>query len=71
MQSCFSDRGAACGNETLRTPYYTGCFEKSFTTLKVYIDLVRGHVQGFELSRCSKIHRVLSRTVAVQYDFQW
>jgi hypothetical protein len=28
----------------------TGCFKKSFTTLKAYINLLRGHVQCFELS---------------------
>jgi hypothetical protein len=26
------------------------CFKKIFTTLKAYIDLLRGHVQCFELS---------------------
>jgi hypothetical protein len=31
-----------------------GCFKKSFTTLKAYINLFRGHVQCFELSWCSK-----------------
>jgi hypothetical protein len=30
--------------------HYTGCFKKSFTTLKAYINLFRGHVQCFELS---------------------
>jgi hypothetical protein len=28
----------------------TGCFKTSFTTLKAYINLFRGHVQYFELS---------------------
>jgi hypothetical protein len=28
----------------------TGCFRKSFTTLKAYINLFRGHVQCFERS---------------------
>jgi hypothetical protein len=28
---------------------YTGCFKKSFTTLKVYTNLFKGHVQCFEL----------------------
>jgi hypothetical protein len=27
-----------------------GCFKKSFTTLRAYINLFRGHVQCFELS---------------------
>jgi hypothetical protein len=29
---------------------YAGCFKKSFTTLKAYINLIRVHVQCFELS---------------------
>jgi hypothetical protein len=29
---------------------YTGCFKKSFTTLKAYINVVRGYVQCFERS---------------------
>jgi hypothetical protein len=29
---------------------YAGCLKKSFTTLKVYITLFRGHVLWFELS---------------------
>jgi hypothetical protein len=29
---------------------YTGCFKKSFTTLKAYINVYRGHTQDFELS---------------------
>jgi hypothetical protein len=29
---------------------YAGCFKKSFTTLKAYINLFRGLVQCFELS---------------------
>ena len=37
----------------------TGCFKKSFTTLKAYRNLYRGHTQRFELSKCSKTHRVL------------
>jgi hypothetical protein len=28
----------------------TGCFKKSITTLKAYINLYRGHTQRFELS---------------------
>ena len=54
-------------------PYrdYTGCFKKGFTTLKAYRNLYRGHTQGFELSKCSKIHRVLPRIVMVQCDFHW
>jgi hypothetical protein len=27
-----------------------GCFKKSFTTLRAYINLFRGHVQCFQLS---------------------
>jgi hypothetical protein len=41
----------------------TGCFKKSFTTLKVYRNLYRGHTQRFELSKCSKTYRVLPRIV--------
>jgi hypothetical protein len=29
---------------------YIGCFKKSFTTLKEYVNLFRGHVQCFEMS---------------------
>ena len=45
---------------------YTGCFKKSFTTLKAYRNLYRGHTQRFELSKCSKTHRVLPRIVMVR-----
>jgi hypothetical protein len=41
----------------------TGCFKKSFTTLKAYRNLYRGHTQRCELSKCSKPHRVLPRIV--------
>jgi hypothetical protein len=41
---------------------YTGCFKKSFTTLKAYRNLYRRHTQRFELSKCSKT-QVLSRIV--------
>ena len=51
--------------------FYTGCFKKSFTTLKAYRNLYRGHTHGFELSKCSKTHRVLPRIVMVQCDFHW
>jgi hypothetical protein len=37
---------------------YTGCFKNRFTTLKAYINLVRRHVQCFELSQCSKIRHI-------------
>jgi hypothetical protein len=47
----------------LYRPENTGCFKKSFTTLKAYRNLYRGHTQGFELSKCSKTHRVLPRIV--------
>jgi len=33
--------------------FNTGCFKKSFTTLKAYRNLYRGHTQRFELSKCS------------------
>ena len=49
----------------------TGCFKKSFTTLKAYRNLYRGHTQRFELSKYSKTHRVLPRIVMVQCDFHW
>jgi hypothetical protein len=42
---------------------YTGCFKKSFTTLKAYRNLYRGHTQRFELSKCNKTHIVLPRIV--------
>ena len=58
-----SDDTGCCNN--------TGCFKKSFTTLKAYRNLYRGHTQGFELSKCSKTHRVLPRIVMVQCDFHW
>jgi hypothetical protein len=35
------------------------CFKTSFTTLKAYINLFRGHIQCFELSWNSKTRRVL------------
>jgi hypothetical protein len=47
---------------------YAGCFKKSFTTLKAYINVFIGHVQCFELSYCSKIHRVLPGIVMIQCD---
>jgi hypothetical protein len=37
------------------------CFKKSFTTLKAYRNLYRGHTQRFELSKCSKTHRIVIR----------
>jgi hypothetical protein len=43
--------------------FNTGCFKKSFTTLNAYRNLYRGHTQRFELSKCSKTHRVLPRIV--------
>ena len=57
--------------KTKRNLLYTGCFKKSFTTLKAYRNLYRGHTQRFELSKCSKTHRVLPRIVMVQCDFHW
>ena len=47
----------------LKNEYYTECFKKSFTTLKAYRNLYRGHTQRFELSKCSKTHRLLPRIV--------
>jgi hypothetical protein len=47
----------------------TVCFKKSFTNLKAYINLFRGYAQCFELSQCSKTHRVLAGIVTVQCDF--
>jgi hypothetical protein len=41
----------------------TGCLKKSFTTLKAYRNLYRGHTQRFELSKCSKTHRALPQIV--------
>ena len=48
-----------------------GVSKKSFTTLKAHRNLYRGHTQRFELSKCSKTHRVLPRIVMVQCDFHW
>jgi hypothetical protein len=48
-----------------------GCFKNSFTTLKAYIHLFRGHVQCFELSWYGKTHRVWSGIVTVECDFHW
>jgi hypothetical protein len=42
---------------------YTGCFKKSFTTLKAYRNLYAWHTQHFELSKYSKTHRFLPRIV--------
>jgi hypothetical protein len=42
---------------------YIECFKKSFKTLKTYRNLYRGRTQRFELSKCSKTHRVLTRIV--------
>ena len=47
---------------TVLSHIYTGCFKKSFTTLKAYRNLYRGHIR-FELSKRSKTHRVLPRIV--------
>ena len=47
--------------EGLKRHRNTGCFKKSFTTLKAYRNLYRGHTQRFELSKCSETHRVLLR----------
>jgi hypothetical protein len=44
------------------------CFKKSFTTLKAYTNLFRGHVQCFDLSQYSKTHPVLPGIVTVQCD---
>jgi hypothetical protein len=49
---------------------YTGCFKTSFTTLKACINVFREHVQCFELSLCSKTHRVLPRIITTQFGFQ-
>jgi len=56
---------------TVPEQIYTGCFKKSFTTLKAYRNLYREHTQRFELSKCSKTHRDLPRIVMVQCDFHW
>jgi hypothetical protein len=37
--------------------------KKALQILKVYRNLYRGHTQTFELSKCSKTHRVLPRIV--------
>jgi hypothetical protein len=46
------------GSHIRRWSHNTGCFKKSFTTLKAYRNLYRGHTQHFELSKYSKPHRV-------------
>jgi hypothetical protein len=50
---------------------YAGCFKKSFTTLRAYINLFRGHVPCFELSQCSTLYQVLYGIVMVRCDFHW
>jgi hypothetical protein len=50
---------------------YTGCFKKSCTTLRSYINVFREQVQCFELSQFRKTHRVLPWIVTVQCDFHW
>jgi hypothetical protein len=47
----------------------TGCFKKGFTNLKAYMNLLRGHIQCFELSWCRKIHQVSFGIVVVECDF--
>jgi hypothetical protein len=66
--------GLAAWRRRMRTTrgifvHSTGCFEKSCTTLKAYINVFRGHVEYFELSWCSKAHRVLSGIVMVTQMF--
>jgi hypothetical protein len=46
-------------------------FQKTFTTLKAYINSFRRHVQCFETSKCSKTHRALPGIVTAQRDFHW
>jgi hypothetical protein len=56
--------------EIFRIPLLnTWCFKKSFTILKAYINVFRGHAQCFELSQCSRTHRILTGIVTVQSDF--
>jgi hypothetical protein len=43
--------------------HHIGCFKNSFTNLKAYRNLYRGHTQRFEPSKCSKTHRGLLRIV--------
>jgi hypothetical protein len=55
---------APCPSLTLsHDAFYTECFKKSFATLKAYKNLYRGYTQRFELSKCSKTHRILPRIV--------
>jgi hypothetical protein len=61
----FVQTEGSCIVVQIYTYIYTGCFKKSFTTLKAYRNLYRGHTQRFELSKCSKTHRVLPRVVMV------
>jgi len=71
-QNLVSVRGPSHFKRSLLTwSYNTGCFKKSFTPLKAYRNLYRGHTQRFELSKCNKTHRVLPRIVMVQCDFHW
>jgi hypothetical protein len=37
--------------------YHTECVKKSFTPLEAHINLLRGHVECFYLSQCSKTYR--------------
>jgi hypothetical protein len=55
--------GSYTHSDTCESSLNTGCFKKSFTTLKAYWNLYRGHTQRFELSKCSKTHWVLPRIV--------
>jgi hypothetical protein len=43
----------------------TGCFKKSFTILKAYIHLFRGHVQLLELSQRGEMYIILIGIVMV------
>ena len=39
---------------TIKIVNNTGCFKKSFTTLKAYRNLYRGHTELFELQNVAK-----------------
>jgi hypothetical protein len=68
----FVDCLLASSQRTCKT--YTGCFKKSFTNLKAYRNLYRGHTQRFELSKCAKHTEVylgwLFATVSTSF-FLW
>jgi hypothetical protein len=52
-----------CLTSTLSSVVIQGVSKRALQLWKAYRNLYRGHTQRFELSKCSKTHRVLPRTV--------